>query len=45
MKKILLFFISFFFLISSTNAYTPTDGDIKSVNNIKEYLWDISYIK
>jgi hypothetical protein len=45
MKRILLFLISFFLLISITNAYNPTDEDIKSVNKIKEQLWDISNIK
>jgi hypothetical protein len=45
MKKIILFLMLFFFLISNTKAYTPSDNDIKSINKIKETLWDISNIK
>jgi hypothetical protein len=45
MKKIILFLSFLCLLISQTQAYEPTINDIKSINKLKENLWDISNIK
>lgn len=44
MKKILLILILTFSFLQ-VSAYEPTDDEIKSINNVKEKLWDISWLK
>jgi hypothetical protein len=45
MKKIFLILLFIIITFSKTLAYEPTDEDIKSINNAKEKLWEISHIK
>lgn len=45
MKKKILILIIFTLFFKTTLAYEPSQDDIKSINTIKEKLWDISTIK
>lgn len=45
MKKKILLLIIFTLFFKITSAYEPSQDDIKSINTIKEKLWDISSLK